>query len=43
MQIGRKALLLLRQMTPSSRQPLVDWIKSTNDTVLTYTMKTSLN
>ena len=31
MQIGRKALLLLRQMTPSSRQPLVDWIKSNKE------------
>jgi len=31
MQIGRKALLPLRQMTPSSRQPLVDWIKSNKE------------
>ncbi len=31
MQIGRKTLLLLRQMTPSSRQPLVDWIKSNKE------------
>ena len=31
MQIGRKALLLLRQMTPSSRQPLVDWIKNNKE------------
>ena len=31
MQIGRKALLLLRQMIPSSRQPLVDWINSNKE------------
>ena len=33
MQIARKALLVLRQMTPSYRQPLVYWIESNNKTL----------